>query len=452
MDVQAQAQSNTAAVLNSNRQLLEGLLQAREQQPEHEQQQQPRELHAAQGATTMLSNPWSQHPQQQPLSQLPQHQPQLQQTQQQHQQQAPASLGHLLAPQSQKPAPAKPVPHKGQQQRRKSVLYTTPQQQAPKKKPRFSIRDTPAATGGVHRTPGTANRPRTAAAAAAAAGAIVALSTQGMPSSQAGGFTGPSALAALLGGNSTTPARHRHLAAGAGVGRTGESVGAVGAAGAASADFSKTPGSTSRKGGLGVSGLFPTPRFSTNKGSRLGHAVQQSPAPGFGTGSIATDSSSKPAGASIHAAAAADVIEEAAELTPVPAALFQEEEAPAAAAAVTPQISRDKTSHGRRSSITSNPLQIMEEQRQRQAQFLSALPAAAATRSSAFSSNSGMLNCLTQSGGRGVQVPVGSSLAKVMQRIVAAQKEQQELLEQQIAEGGSRQHPAGEIVLQGLQD
>lgn len=443
--------TNTAAVLDNNRQLLAGILQEQQQPPLQPRVQQQL---AAVPAPAAFANPWSQHPLQE------QHQ---QQTQQHHESQqtqapvqphlkAPASYSQLLAqPPHKQHATAKAQQHKVQQQRRKSVLYSTPQQQAPKKRPRFSIKDTPApAPTSMHRTPVTATRPAAPAAAEAA--------TQAMPGSQVAGLTGPSALAALLGSSAAaTPARRKPAATTAGLGRTGESSGLP-----AAADFSKTPGSSSRKGVVGPSGLFPTPRYSTNKGSKLGQAVHRekpSPVPSFGVAGAAAAAVDQ--GARIPQDAAAGIADDG-DMTAVPAALFQDDDATsqgdrqqqqppgqqdAAASALTPQISRDGAARGRRSSITTNPVQLMEEQRQRQMQFLSALPAASASKAAAFNSNSSMLHCLGQSGGRGVNVPVGSSLSKVMQQIVGAQKEQQELLEQQLVEsGGAQPAPAGKAM------
>lgn len=245
-----------------------------------------------------------------------------------------------------------------------------------------------------------------------------------------------------------------------GLGRTGESTGAA----VAIVDNSQTPASSSRKAGFGTTGLYPTPQFSTNKGFRLAQGLpgeQETPAPSLGTAAAA-------AGASVSAAAQAGLLgaaaaaEDDADLTGVPAALFQDEETAAAAdgnlqqqqppetaaeqlavaqvAAETPAISRDQATRGRRSSTTTpnNSLLLMQEQRERRAHFLSALPAAATvSRATALNSNAGMLSCLAQNGGRGVPVPAGSSLSKVLGQVVAAQKEQQEQLQQQLAAGAA---------------
>jgi hypothetical protein len=78
-------------------------------------------------------------------------------------------------------------------------------------------------------------------------------------------------------------------------------------------------------------------------------------------------------------------------------------------------------------SASSNPLALMTEQRRRQQQFLQAIPAAARP------AGSNLTAALAQAGGRGVPVPAGSSLAKVMQQVLAAQKEQQEQLAEAVA-------------------
>lgn len=415
--------------------MLANLLQ--EQQQPRQQAQPAEQQHSISHAPATLPNPWSQRPAvQQP--QMLSHQPQ----NHMHEQHA-AGMISLLASQPQKPAVNKPQ-QKPAQQRRKSVLYSTPQQQAPKKKAKFSIKDTPAST----RLPASTRGYGAALIACRSALAVQDGTNDPMQDSQAAGGAGSSAIAALLGGGSTvTPAKQTPTRTAAGLGRMGES------SGAAVSTAAKTPGSTNRKGVGGSSSLFMTPRFSTNKGSRLAQGVQITPVPAFGS----TASAEAPGSSAKAIATDTDTRQPAAaddeyEGPAVPAALFQDEHAAAdgqqaeagPAADGSPLMQRTATGNGRRSSVTSNPLQLMEEQRQRQAQFLSALPATAASvsRSSVFHSSRSMAGCLAQSGGKGVAVPAGSSLAKVMQQIVTAQKEQQDLLEQQADQSADKSSTA----------
>jgi hypothetical protein len=103
----------------------------------------------------------------------------------------------------------------------------------------------------------------------------------------------------------------------------------------------------------------------------------------------------------------------------------------------------------RANSATSNPLALMTEQRRRQQQFLQAIPAAARP------AGSNLAAALAQAGGRGVPVPAGSSLAKVMQQVVAAQKAQQEQLAETLAAANrpasaAAQHGENTCCFQGM--
>eukprot|EP00879_Flechtneria_rotunda_P007253 GHRR01007610.1.p1 GENE.GHRR01007610.1~~GHRR01007610.1.p1 ORF type:complete len:600 (+),score=274.48 GHRR01007610.1:1821-3620(+) len=444
---QASAGAETAAVLDHNRCMLLDLLQQEHQQQTEKQQQQLGQLlpitrqpqsHAAAGQQQpgIPAGPAWHKPSMMQLLSFQQQQPFSQATGGRRQQQQAQTQS------------------KQAQQRRMSALYSTPQpQQANKKKPKFSIKETPPAN--ASRTPHGLGLGSAAAAGLAAVQEPVIKS-------------GTAAVAALLGPTASSykppPAT------------------AEGAATAAPADHgvvgdssSKTPGANRAQS---MATLYTTPRFSTTKhGSRL---AQQSPgmpalpqtSPAIGTvGAMRTPCQQQQGpswGKRTGASAAGDAGNYTEPLTlavlfeherdrdndmanagiaagagtEVAAGLEQGQEAAidaaAAARGAQPSPLPSSTSSRRRSG--TNPLLLMTEQRKRQQQFLQALPPIARNLGYIGGAGAGLAHW----GGNGVPVPVSMSLAKVMQQVAAMQKQQQEQLgDMLVARQEGQQRAAG---------
>lgn len=336
----AQVPPSAAAVVRSHRQLLDNLLQ-----------------------------PAQRHPQQQ--SQLP-----------------PAA--------GSQPPPAASAGKQQKQKQQKSFLYSTtssrsnstplghPQRPAPKKKPKFSIRETP-----THHTPSAFVTPQGKGQGAAAAAA--------------GLGSGARTLASLLGPSTATPNR-----------QTGK----------ANNNSSRTP--VQHSTGAGLAGLFATPKSSSSKPPAHGKAGAgpAGPSPQHTPGPAAATPDTG-AAAAAAAAAGADV---------EPAALFAEDghaaHTPAAAAAAgvdatTPHAAGSSGGNrgSKRKAGAANPLEAMSASRQRQRAFLDKLPAGPAAGAAAGAGLAG-----TQLSG--LSVPLGANLSKVWQQLQDVRKKQQDRLEE----------------------
>lgn len=258
---------------------------------------------------------------------------------------------------------------------------STPQTSRPaaKKKPRFSIKDTPPPSAQALVTPQAKGRSTSAAAAAAA-----------------GSGSSAASLAALLGGAAATPNRQQP--------------------GTKADTSSRTPVQHSMGGGM--AGLFATPRHSSSKppaqprAAVPGQAGQQ-PTPG-------------PAAAGAGDAAAA-----------VPAAAEDGQAAgtSAAAAAGGADAVTPVTGSKRRASAV-NPLEVMSASRQRQRAFLDRLPAGPAAAAAVAAGGggggggAGSGDVLPGLQLAGVRVPLGASLSKVWQQLQEVRKKQQHRLEE----------------------
>lgn len=316
------------------------------------------------------------------LLQTPQH------PQQRHSQLPPAAA----APQH-PAAPAAVTNQQGKQQ--KGKLYSTtssrrhsnaplgrpsssPQTRPAKKKPRFSIKDTPPPSAQALVTPQAKGRSTSAATAAVA-----------------GSGSSAAFLAALLGGAAATPHRQQPDAK--------------------ADNSSRTPVQHSMGGGM--AGLFATPRHSSSKLPAQPRAVVPGPAPG-------QQPTPGPAAAGAgNVAAAVPAAEDDGQAAGTPAA------AAGGADAVTPA-----TGSKRRASAV-NPLEVMSASRQRQRAFLDRLPAgqtaaAAAAAGGGGGGGAGSGDVLPGLQLAGVRVPLGASLSKVWQQLQEVRKKQQDRLEE----------------------
>lgn len=296
-----------------------------------------------------------------------------------------------------------PAPATAKQQKHKSILYSTksathstastpvgraastPQQQkkasAAKKKPRFSIKDTPTQpTPSAFVTPQRKGQGHPAAAAAAGGDGGV----------DAGIGSSARTLAGLLGGSGATPSR-----------RPG------------STSLSRTPLQHSSAAGLAA--FFATPKRSNSK------APQQHTADAALSGAQTTPPVSAVTGGGVSSAVAAAgaataLFDDGASALRTPAA------AAAGADAVTPHTAGGSSSGkgSKRRASDVNPLEELSAARQRQRAFLDSLPTGPAWAGPGLAG--------LQLGG--VSVPLGSNLVKVWQQLQDVRKKQQDRLEE----------------------